>query len=522
MADEGAGRILRPLFSSTHPMEASLKHVHSAADRIMLGVALCLFVLSLALAPWYGTWELALTIGIGLTSASAIAVLLFPARRFTSLVNAVAFMGFTALLIQQAHGMIEMHFVIFGLLAFLLYYRDWLPLVVGAGVVAAHHLVFCILQAQGAPVFIFNHMASLTMVAVHSAFVVFETGLLVYMAILSRREALDAEEVSALGSRIGEDGSIDLSMVKGATAGKSTQRIEAFLGLIGSAVAGTRTVAADVHSASQSLAEVTKQIRVNAQETSAQADLASAAADEVSMNISVVAKASEEMLTSMYAISTSANQAAQVAKKAVDVAYAAHQTVGKLGDSSSEIGKFVKVIASIAEQTNLLALNATIEAARAGEAGKGFAVVASAVKELAKATAKATAEIAKKIETIQSDTRGAVAAIGEITAIIRQVDDISSTIAAAVEEQTASTNQIGRNVGDAAKGASEIAANIANVATAAQNTTSDARDTQEASRALAETASQLEVLVGRFKLHPQSDAGSQAETLATRSAVAGS
>jgi methyl-accepting chemotaxis protein len=498
MADEGAGRILRPLFSSTHPMEASLKHVHSAADRIMLGVALCLFVLSLALAPWYGTWELALTIGIGLTSASAIAVLLFPARRFTSLVNAVAFMGFTALLIQQAHGMIEMHFVIFGLLAFLLYYRDWLPLVVGAGVVAAHHLVFCILQAQGAPVFIFNHMASLTMVAVHSAFVVFETGLLVYMAILSRREALDAEEVSALGSRIGEDGSIDLSMVKGATAGKSTQRIEAFLGLIGSAVAGTRTVAADVHSASQSLAEVTKQIRVNAQETSAQADLASAAADEVSMNISVVAKASEEMLTSMYAISTSANQAAQVAKKAVDVAYAAHQTVGKLGDSSSEIGKFVKVIASIAEQTNLLALNATIEAARAGESGRGFAVVAAEVKSLASQTAKATDEISSHISGMQDATQESVAAIKEIGGTIGQISDIASSISAAVEQQGTATQEIARSVQNVAQGTNEAAANIMQVNRGATETGSASEEVLNSARTLSSESTRLRAELDRF------------------------
>ena len=117
----------------------------------------------------------------------------------------------------------------------------------------------------------------------------------------------------------------------------------------------------------------------------------------------------------------------------------------------------VKVITSIAEQTNLLALNATIEAARAGEAGKGFAVVANEVKELAKETAKATEDISRKIDAIQGDTAEAVKAIKEIRGIIGQVNDIATTIASAVEEQTATTNEIGRNVAEAAQGDGDIA-----------------------------------------------------------------
>ena len=233
-------------------------------------------------------------------------------------------------------------------------------------------------------------------------------------------------------------------------------------------------------------------------ETSTQANIVSAASEQVSKNVSVVATGSEQMLSSIREIAKSANEAARVAKNAVGVADSTNQTIGKLGESSVEIGQVIKVITSIAQQTNLLALNATIEAARAGEAGKGFAVVANEVKELAKETAKATEEIGQKIEAIQGNTKGAVDAIGQISTIINQINDISNTIASAVEEQTATTNEIGRNVGEAAKGTGEIANNIAAVATAAKETTQAAGDTQQAAIGLGQIASQLQGLVAKF------------------------
>jgi len=252
-------------------------------------------------------------------------------------------------------------------------------------------------------------------------------------------------------------------------------------------------------SSSEELTAVSQAMSSNAVEASAQANVVSAAAEQVSRNVTTVATGVEEMNVSIREIAKSANDAARVATGAVKVAETTNVTVGKLGESSAEIGKVVRVITSIAQQTKLLALNATIEAARAGEAGKGFAVVANEVKELAKETAKATEDISQKVEAIQGDTRGAVEAINQISAVIKQINDIQASIASAVEQQTATANEINRNISEAAKGSAEIAQNITNVAQAAKSTSVGANDTQRAADELARMAASLQKLISQFK-----------------------
>jgi methyl-accepting chemotaxis protein len=261
----------------------------------------------------------------------------------------------------------------------------------------------------------------------------------------------------------------------------------------------------DIGATADTLAVASEQLTVLSQGmgdgatlTSDRAASASSASVQVSASIQTVATAAEEMTASIREIAKNATEAATVATGAVGVASSAQGTVASLGESSAEIGQVIKVITSIAQQTNLLALNATIEAARAGDAGKGFAVVANEVKELAKETARATEDIGQKIEAIQSDTQGAVAAISEIAEVIGRINDIQTTIASAVEEQTATTNEIARSVTEAAAGANGIAEDVTQVASAAEDTRQGAQNTLQSATDLAGMAAQLKDLVGRF------------------------
>ncbi|GLY96017.1 methyl-accepting chemotaxis protein [Actinoplanes sp. NBRC 103695] len=251
--------------------------------------------------------------------------------------------------------------------------------------------------------------------------------------------------------------------------------------------------------AAEEMTSTAEQIAGSAQRASDQAQMVSTAAGEVSRSVDTVSAGGEEMGASIREISQNAAEAARVAAEAVSVTIATSSTMNKLGESSAEIGNVIKVITSIAAQTNLLALNATIEAARAGDAGKGFAVVASEVKDLAQETARATEDISRRIEAIQADTSGAVSAIEEISSVIARISDFQTTIASAVEEQTATTSEMNRSVSEAARGTNEIAQNITIVADAAQQTSQGVAETRKATGELARMSSELNSLVAGFK-----------------------
>ncbi|MFL6023594.1 MAG: methyl-accepting chemotaxis protein [Marmoricola sp.] len=324
-----------------------------------------------------------------------------------------------------------------------------------------------------------------------------------------QKELADREAAADLADKV----NLVLGVVRAAAEGDLTMEIPVSgtdaigqladgLGTLLGTLRGSMT---NIGSTADTLAVASEQLTILAQGmgdgatlTSDRAASASGASVQVSASIQTVATAAEEMTASIREIAKNATEAATVATGAVSVASSAQGTVASLGESSAEIGQVIKVITSIAQQTNLLALNATIEAARAGDAGKGFAVVANEVKELAKETARATEDIGQKIEAIQSDTQGAVAAIAEISEVIGRINDIQTTIASAVEEQTATTNEIARSVTEAAAGANGIAEDVTQVASAAEDTRQGAQNTLQSATDLSGMAAELKGLVEKF------------------------
>lgn len=251
--------------------------------------------------------------------------------------------------------------------------------------------------------------------------------------------------------------------------------------------------------ASEELLSVANTMSANAEETSAQSNTAAAASEEVNSGIQTVATNMEEMTASIKEITKNTNESSSKSNQAMTMAEDANGIITVLGESSLDIGNVIKVITSIAQQTNLLALNATIEAARAGEAGKGFAVVANEVKELAKQTATATEDISRKIEAIQNDSQSAVTSIGSVTEAIAQLNGIAGSIASAMEEQSATTNEVSRIVMESSTGVQQISENIQQVSSAAEQTGKGANDMQGAAKNLAGLASSLQSLVNQVK-----------------------
>ena len=449
---------------------------YQQADRLMLFIIWGLFLMSLGLSGMHDTMKWALIAGLPAALIPTALIVMAGGTRLTAAVVAVSLMVFSALHIHQAAGMNELHFGIFVLLAFLLCYRDWMVVVVGAAVIAVHHLSFNYLQELGYGVRCMTE-PGFGRVLVHAAYVVVETGVLCFLAVMLRRETVQAAELSATVAALTGNGSaIDLrrdAHEAQSPAGQALQKvIKAMHGAMARVHQGVETIAAasrEIATGNLDLSERTERQAYSLQGTVASMD---ALTSRVRLNGESARRANE------LAISASG-----VAIRGGDVVSQVVDTMASINESSKQIVDIISVIDGIAFQTNILALNAAVEAARAGEQGRGFAVVASEVRTLAQRSAAAAREIKQligdsvgRVHTGSELVNKAGATMEEIVDSVRRVTDIMGEISAASAEQESNINEIDRAITEMDSVTQQNAAQVEEAAAAARSLQDQADD----------------------------------------------
>jgi methyl-accepting chemotaxis protein len=412
------------------------------ADRLMIGILWSLFAVSLALAGLHGTLAWALAVGLPAAALPTAWLALGGGSRAARVLVGAALMVFCALHIHQAAGRTEAHFGIFALLAFLLCYRDWLPVATAAAVVALHHLSFNYLQQIGFPTYCLTQPGIGT-VLVHAAYVVVETSVLCYLAGVLRREAVQAAELRiAVAAMTLEPGRIDLRPVAGDS--DSARALEGVLGLL-------RQTLSSVQDSVRQTTDASGRIAGN------NAELAQHMAHQ-GASIGATVRSMAELTGTVRQNAEHARQADQLAGAAAQVATRGGEVVGEvvqtmdaIDAASRRIVDITGVIDGIAFQTNILALNAAVEAARAGEQGRGFAVVAGEVRSLAQRAAGAAREIkgliedsVAQVEAGSALVRQAGSTMDDVVASVRKVSGIIAEISSASGEQAQELAAIGQ------------------------------------------------------------------------------
>jgi methyl-accepting chemotaxis protein len=416
---------------------------HVRADRLLVAVVWGLFVLSLGLSQIHGTLLWSMVIGLPVALGMTALALVAPGSLGTRCAAGVALMVMTGLHIHQAAGELEAHFGVFVLLAFLVCYRDWRVIVTGAVTIAVHHLSFNYLQEWGYGVICFTE-AGLAKVLIHAAYVVVESAVLCYLAVLLARDARQADElrdrITALADN--EDKSIDLGYVHAPARSEAGWALDHMTGRMRQTVASVRDCSDAISAASHAIAEGSHELTQHALQ---QSRSLMATAESIG-RVSAIVRQNADNARQANTLSESASR---IALRGGEVVSRVVETMGSINHSSRRIADITGVIDGIAFQTNILALNAAVEAARAGEQGRGFAVVAAEVRTLAQRSATAAKDIKKliadsvtKVDAGSHLVQEAGATMNEIVESITQVTDIMSGMLTASQDQSEGIEQV--------------------------------------------------------------------------------